>query len=82
MTSPNPRARYEVPDEIHIRYQAFRAVMRKRRMDLGLTQVEVAMRMGRSQDYVAVLENNHSIPNLTTIWLWIDALEGELAPRW
>lgn len=76
----NPRARYQVPDEIIIRYEAFRAAMRKRRMDLGLTQTQVAERMNRSQDYVAVLENNRSIPNLTTIWLWVDALEGTLAP--
>lgn len=78
----NPRARYQVPDEIIIRYEAFRAAMRKRRMDLGLTQTQVAERMGRSPDYVAVLENNRSIPNLVTIWLWTDALGGEMAPQW
>lgn len=82
MTAPNSRARYQVPDEIIIRYEAFRAAMRKRRMDLGMTQADVAERMGRSQDYVAVLENNRSIPNLVTVWLWVGALDGDLTPRW
>lgn len=78
----NPRTRHRVPDEITIQYEAFRAAMRKRRMDLGMTQADVAERMGRSQDYVAVLENNRSIPNLVTVWLWVSALDGDLTPQW
>jgi transcriptional regulator with XRE-family HTH domain len=59
-----------------VRWEAFRAEMRKRRISLGLTQTEVAERMNRSQDYVSNLENNpRSIPNLTTVWLWMDALD-------
>lgn len=58
----------------HLRWELFRAQLRKRRIDLHLTQKEVAVRMGRSQDYVSVLENNTAIPTLGTVWLWADAL--------
>lgn len=69
--------------EVVVRWEVLRARMRARRIALGLTQVEVAERMGRSQDYVSLLENSaRSIPNLVTLWLWMDALGGEMEPRW
>lgn len=74
--------RNEDPEQL-MRWELFRAQMRKRRLDLGLTQTEVAEAMGRSQDYVSVLENNpRSIPNLTTIWLWTEALGGLVHVTW
>lgn len=66
-----------------IRWESFRAQMRKRRLGLGLTQGQVSKRMGRSQDFVAILENStRSIPNLTTVWLWIEALDGFMRIEW
>lgn len=59
-------------------WEAFRAQLRKRRLDLGLRQVDVAEMMGRSNDFVAVLENNKSFPNVATLLVWINALGGEL----
>lgn len=62
-----------------VRWEAFRAQMRNRRLVLGLRQQDVADLMGRSQDYVSVLENNEtSIPNMITLLTWVDALGGEL----
>jgi transcriptional regulator with XRE-family HTH domain len=68
---------------MNLDWELFRANMRKRRLDLGLTQGQVAARMNRSQDFVSVLENNgRSVPNLTTIWLWAEALDGEVTIQW
>lgn len=62
-----------------LRWELMRTQLRKRRLDLGLTQTQVSEMMGRSQDFVSVLENNpRSIPNLTTLWLWCDALNVPL----
>jgi transcriptional regulator with XRE-family HTH domain len=74
------RPRHEVTMEQRTKYEVFRAGMRRRRHDLGLTQVDVAERMGRSQDFVAVLENNASVPNLLTVFLWVQALDGDISP--
>lgn len=66
-----------------IKWEAFRANMRRRRHQKGLTQTEVAERMGRSQDYVSNLENDpDSIPNLKTTWMWVEALDGTVEVNW
>lgn len=58
-----------------IRWEVMRSQLRKRRLDLGLTQIDVSEAMGRSEHFISVLENNpHSVPNLTTLWLWCDVL--------
>lgn len=80
MTGRIDRQRHEVPTETRIWYEQFRAVMRKRRLDLGMTQHEASRNMGRSDDYVAVLENNGSTVNLVTAHLWVQALGGNLVP--
>jgi predicted transcriptional regulator len=68
---------------VNIDWELFRNDMRKRRLDLGLTQHQVAERMDRSQDFVSVLENNpRSVPNLQTVWLWVSALDGRLTTVW
>lgn len=74
--------RNEDPETL-VRWNYFRAEMRRRREELGLSQRELSARINRSQDFIAVLENNdRSIPNLTTIWLWTDALNGDIGPHW
>lgn len=68
---------------MNVQWEVFRAEMRKRRLKLGLTQHQVAGRMGRSVDFVSLLENNgRSVPNLTTIWLWTEALDGTVKIDW
>jgi transcriptional regulator with XRE-family HTH domain len=74
------RSRYEVPDWVVIRWEVFRTQMKQRRMKMGLTQVQLSERMGRSQDFVAVLENNTSMPNFGTLVQWLAALDGTLEP--
>jgi DNA-binding XRE family transcriptional regulator len=79
---PADRRRYEISPEIQVEWEAMRAALRRRRIELGLTQSELSERMGRSQDYVSVLENQASNPNVATVMLWVGALDGSLAPRW
>jgi transcriptional regulator with XRE-family HTH domain len=69
-----------VTDHVIIEWETIRATMRRRRMDLGLTQAEVGHMMDRSQDYVSYLENNtRSAPTMLTVTLWMRALGGTLA---
>lgn len=83
MTRPvADRRRYEISPEILVEWEAMRAALRRRRIELGLTQSDLSERMGRSQDYVSVLENQSSNPNVATLMMWVRALDGELAPRW
>ncbi|GLY08217.1 hypothetical protein Acsp01_85960 [Actinoplanes sp. NBRC 101535] len=64
--------------EVLVRWEAFRAGMRRRRVERGLTQVALAARMGRSQDFVSYLESNsRSVPEMATVMLWADALGGQ-----
>jgi predicted transcriptional regulator len=76
------RERYTVSPEIVVECEVIRAQLRKRRLDLGLTQVQVAQRIGRSQDFIAVCENHTCIPNLATLVLWVSALEGTVKVDW
>lgn len=75
------RSRYETPLWVTVEWETFRALMRKRRVDQGLRQEDVALAMGRSKDYVSVLENHASIPNMVTAMLWVAALGGTLRPE-
>ena len=59
-----------------------RARLRARRVALSLTQAEVSLAMGRSQDFVSVLENQASNPNIATLMIWVRTLGGELLEVW
>jgi transcriptional regulator with XRE-family HTH domain len=74
------RSRHEVPVWVTVEWEVFRNRMKQRRVRLGLTQTELSERMGRSQDFVAVLENNTSMPNFGTLVQWLAALGGTLGP--
>lgn len=67
-----------------VQWEIFRNSMRKRREKLGLTQIQLSEKMGRSQDYISYLENNtrQSIPNMATVMLWTSALGGTLGVDW
>ncbi|MGH9293508.1 MAG: helix-turn-helix domain-containing protein [Acidimicrobiales bacterium] len=59
-----------------------RALVRElgqRRVSLGLTQTEVAARMGTSQSAVARLESGEADVRLSTIERYAAALNGEIA---
>jgi transcriptional regulator with XRE-family HTH domain len=55
----------------------YRAILIKRRKELGLRQIEVARRMGyKNQSAICELETTLSRhPNLATIERWAEALE-------
>jgi transcriptional regulator with XRE-family HTH domain len=66
--------------EIVVRWEAHRAALRARRIELGLSQAEVSERMGMGEHYVGKLENearDGRIPNLVTVWRWEDALKTD-----
>lgn len=76
------RRRYEVDPQIRVGWEVMQASLRKRRISLGLTQTDVSTAMGRSRDFVAVLENNtRTIPNMATVMLWVAALGGTVLPQ-
>lgn len=79
---PADRRRYEIAPEIQVEWEAMRARLRARRVRMGLTQAELSAAMGRSQDFVSVLENQSSNPNVATVLLWVGALGGDLTERW
>lgn len=69
--------------EMLLRWELFRDMMRKRRQELGLTQVDLSARMDRSQDFVSYLENNsRSMPEMATVIAWADALGGTVGVDW
>lgn len=77
MTAPNPRARHETPIWVLAEWEALRSQLIARRKSLGLTQVQLSERMGRSRDFAGVLENNmETIPNMVTLMIWVKALRG------
>ena len=63
LTDPEVRAAYErlVPE-----YEVARAIIRAR-AHAGLSQAQLAERMGTSQPYIARLESGRTLPNLRTL---------------
>jgi transcriptional regulator with XRE-family HTH domain len=61
----NPKVR-KAYDELAPEYEIARAVIRARAL-AGLTQVQLAERMGTSQSYVARLESGRTLPSTRTL---------------
>lgn len=75
--SPVSQEQRDIQDAI--RWETIRAILRKRRRDLNLTQAALARRMGRKRDHVAYIEgNDKSIANLITMLHWVEALGGSV----
>jgi len=53
----------------------FAANVRKRRLDLGLTQEELAERLKKHKPYVSEIENGKRTPWLPNLAIFADALE-------
>ena len=62
LTDPDARREY---GDLAPEYEIARAVIRARSA-AGLTQAELAERMGTSQSYVARLESGRTLPNMRT----------------
>ena len=60
------------PEELR---QVFRDNMRKRRMDIGLSQVDLAERLGVFQPYISDLESGRKSPLMETLADIAEALE-------
>lgn len=52
----------------------FRTRVRSRRLELGLTQTEVAKRMGTNQSFIAAMEAGTRAPGLDVVAKFADAL--------
>jgi ribosome-binding protein aMBF1 (putative translation factor) len=63
MANPNVRAAY---DELAPEYELARAII-KARTDAGLSQQELAERMGTKQPVIARLESGKALPSTRTI---------------
>lgn len=63
LTDPEVRRAY---DELAPEYEIARAIIRARTAR-GLTQAELAERMGTSQSYVARLESGRTLPSTRTL---------------
>jgi len=71
------RVRDVVEDEARI--TAFRELVYQFRVDAGLTQVELARRMGTTQSAIARMENGGTRPTLETLERVAGAVGQELA---
>lgn len=59
-------------------YAALVATLRRRRMDIGLDQMDLGSAMGMADGYVNKLESFARIASLDTLSLWMQALGLEL----
>jgi transcriptional regulator with XRE-family HTH domain len=62
------------PTSISIRHVRFGAEVRRRRMELGLTQEDLALRAGLSTTYLGQAERGQRNLTLTATWAISDAL--------
>lgn len=68
-------------DSIHLtRPEAIPTALRRWRSEAGLSQSEIAVRLGTTQSVVSRWENGHDEPRLTTLAAFLEAcgLTGEL----
>lgn len=72
--SEEGRAAYEE----EARVSAFRALVHRLRTDAGLTQAELAQRMGTTQSAIARIEGGGSRPSLDTLERLASAVGAEL----
>jgi transcriptional regulator with XRE-family HTH domain len=56
--------------------------LKARRQALGLTQQQLADKLGLTKSYVAAMERGRKSPSLATVSPFIEALGGELLIKW
>lgn len=54
--------------------QVFQDNLKQRRLALGLTQTELAHKIGKHQPHIADLEHGHITPHFSTLAILADAL--------
>ena len=74
--SPSPAAREAAADEARI--TAFRELVHRLRCDAGLTQAELADRMGTTQSAIARMEGGGTRPTLETLEKLANAVGADL----
>ncbi|AJS59889.1 helix-turn-helix domain-containing protein [Paenibacillus sp. IHBB 10380] len=55
----------------------FGAIMQACRERAGLTQEQIADKLNRTQACVSKFENDHKIPDMSTMMQWMDATGGK-----
>ncbi len=69
--------------EESIMWEMFRSAMRRRRVQLGISQEELSRRLGRNKEYVRYLETNQRhIPTFKAVIRWSIALKGAVKSDW
>lgn len=64
---------------VNAHWEALRARLRRRRLDLGLSHVDLGRVLGKVRDYSSYLENStRSYPNVVTVIEWAAALGGRI----
>lgn len=59
------------------RYEAIRQVLRETRQTASLTQVELALKLGRGQSYVSKVERGEQYVDLVEFLDWCEACQAE-----
>jgi len=77
-TNPNPSPAARAAYEDEARLAAFRELVHRLRTDAGLTQLELAERMGTTQSAIARMEGGGTQPTLQTLEKLASAVGAEL----
>ncbi|KCB47960.1 helix-turn-helix domain-containing protein [Bordetella hinzii] len=59
------------------RYEAVRRELQQVRLDAGLTQTELANRLGKSQSYVSKVERGEQYIDLIEFMAWCESCKAE-----
>ena len=61
----------------HQRYSAFLVLLRQARLDVGMTQADVARKLGVPQSYVSKCESGVRRMDVTELHAWLDAVDRD-----
>lgn len=59
------------------RYAVFLELLRRARIDVGMTQVDVARKLGLPQSYVSRCESGVRRMDVTEVHAWLDAVDRD-----
>lgn len=58
-------------------YSAFLALLRQSRLAVGMTQANVAQRLGVRQSYVSRVESGERRMDVVELYAWLEAIDGD-----